>query len=210
MENQVKLMIVDDHTVVREGLKRLLETNPSFRVIGEEGTVAAALDRVRRLRPDVIIIDIKLPDGTGLDAAREILGEATPPKVLILSTYDDFPIIEKAISLGVSAYLPKSASFGEITAAILAVYHGEQYLHRAITARLMEGLRQKSQAATVTPGEKQMLLFLSEGLSYTEIGRKLFASERTVRRHAERLYEKIGVTERTQAVAEALRRGWLE
>nr|WP_245302689.1 response regulator transcription factor [Symbiobacterium terraclitae] len=200
----MRIMLVEDQTVVREGLRQLMESDPELKVVGEAATVAEAVAQAGRLRPDVILLDLKLPDGSGLDAARQILKGSDPPAIIVLSTYGDAALVKSALALGASGYIPKTASFAEIASAVRTAAQGGVVIHPSLAGKLAgrgdEELREE---------EIAMLRLLAEGASYAEIGLRLYLSERTVRRHMNLLFEKMGVQNRTQAVAEAMRRGVL-
>jgi DNA-binding NarL/FixJ family response regulator len=202
----LRLLLVEDQTVVREGLRQLVESEPGLAVAGEAGTVAAAISLAGRVRPDVVLLDLKLPDGNGLDAARAMLAAAEPPAVLVLSTFEDVALVRSALALGCSGYIPKSASFAEIVSAVRAVATGTVVLHPSLAAKVA----QKGAEAELTESERAMLKLLAAGASYGEMGATLYMSERTVRRHMNALFGKMGVSTPAQAAAEGLRRGLVE
>lgn len=203
---RIRLLLVDDQTVVREGLRQLVESEPAFKVVAEAATAAEATQMAKRFRPDVVLLDLKLPDGSGLDAARQMLAGSDPPAVLILSTYTDAALVKSALELGAAGYIPKTASFAEIAAAIRTAVGGGVVLHPSLAGKLAR----RSNEAELNPQEIEMLKLLAAGLAYGEIGATLFLSERTVRRHMSLLFDKMGVQSRAQAVAEAMRRGVLD
>lgn len=202
---RIRILLAEDQTVVREGLRQLIESDEEFRVVGEAATVAETCQLARRLRPDVILLDLKLPDGSGLDAARQILQQSDPPAVVVLSTYTDAALIKSALDMGASGYIPKTASFVEIAGAVRTAAQGGVVIHPSLAGRLAS----RGREAELGEQEIAMLRLLAEGASYGEIGSRLYLSERTVRRHMNLLFEKMGVQNRTQAVAEAMRRGVL-
>ncbi|BAD40008.1 MAG: DNA-binding response regulator [Symbiobacterium thermophilum] len=199
-----RILLVEDQTVVREGLRQLIESDADMEVVGEAAAVAEAVALAARLRPDVVLLDLKLADGSGLDAARQILQGSDPPAVLVLSTYADAALVRSALAMGASGYIPKTASFAEIASAVRTAAQGGVVIHPSLAGKLAgrgeETLREE---------EIAMLRMLAEGASYAEIGNRLYLSERTVRRHMNLLFDKMGVQNRTQAVAEAMRRGLL-
>lgn len=202
----LQLILVEDQTVLREGLRQLIESEEGLKVAGEAGTVSEAVTLARRLRPDVVLLDLKLPDGSGLDAARQILAQNDPPAVLILSTYEDTALVKSALDLGASGYIPKTASFQEIAAAVRAAAAGGVVLHPSLAGKVAR----KSADGDLTTHEIDVLKLVAAGASYSEIGAKLYLSERTVRRHMNAIFEKLGTSTRAQAVAEAMRRGVLD
>ncbi len=202
----IRLLLVEDQTVVREGLKQLIGSEEGFKLVAEAATVADATLMARRHRPDVVLLDLKLTDGSGLDAARTMLAAEDPPAVLILSTYTDTALVKSALDLGCAGYVPKTASFQEIAAAVRTAVAGGVVLHPSLAGKLTK----RGGEADLSPQEIDMLKLLSSGASYGEIGSKLYLSERTVRRHMNLLFDKMGVQSRAQAVAEAMRRGVLD
>lgn len=202
----LRLLLVEDQTVLREGLKQLVESEAGMAVAGEAGTVAEAVALARRLHPDVVLLDLKLPDGSGLDAARQMLTDKEPPAVLILSTYEDVALVRSALDLGASGYVPKTASFQEIAAAVRAAAAGSVVLHPSLAGKVAR----RGSDSDLSGEELQMLRLLAAGASYGEIGARLFLSERTVRRHMNVVFDKLGCESRAQVVAEAMRRGLLD
>jgi len=201
----IRVLVVEDQTVLREGLRQLIESEEGLSVAGEADSVAEALRVARRTAPDVVLLDLKLPDGSGLDAARRLLAGSDPPAVLVLSTYEDVALIRTALELGASGYLPKTASFTEIASAVRAAAAGGVVLHPTLAAKLAA----RPTLAELTADDLGMLRLLAEGASYPEMGARLYLSERTVRRHMNALFAKLGCSTRAQAVAEAMRRGLL-
>jgi DNA-binding NarL/FixJ family response regulator len=202
----LRLLIVEDQTVLREGIRQLIESEEGMTVVGEAGTVSEAIAQAKRLQPEVILLDLKLPDGSGLDAARQILAQNDPPAVLILSTYEDIALVKSALDLGASGYIPKTASFSEIAAAVRAAAAGGVVLHPSLAGKVAR----RSADGDLTSHEIAVLKLVAAGASYLEIGSKLYLSERTVRRHMNAIFEKMGTTTRAQAVAEGMRRGVLD
>lgn len=203
---RLRVMLVEDQTVLREGIRQLIEGEADLQVAGEAGTVAEAVSLGRRLRPDVMLLDLKLPDGSGLDAARQLLADQDPPAIVILSTFEDVALVRAALDMGASGYIPKTASFHEIAAALRAAAAGGVVLHPSLAGKVAR----KAAAGDLNAHELSMLKLLAIGASYGEIGAKLYLSERTVRRHMNQLFEKLNCSSRAQAVAEAMRRGLLD
>jgi two-component system response regulator DegU len=210
----IRILIVEDQTIVREGLRRLLETEPSLEVVAEAEDVASAVAASRAHRPDVILMDLKLGLESGLDATRQILHENPDARILALTAYDDYPMIEAATMAGVLGYAPKQIAFAQLMEAIATVYKGAKYIHPSLAASLMEGIRHQAAIRTVsrpplTAEESELLRLMAEGLSYADIAARIFVSERTVRRRIQTLLDKLEVVDRVQAVAMAIRHGWL-
>jgi DNA-binding NarL/FixJ family response regulator len=200
------VLVVEDQTVLREGLKQLIASEEGLSVAGEAGSVAEAIALAKRIRPDVVLLDLKLPDGSGLDAAREMLTWNDAPAIIVLSTYEDAALVQSALDLGVSGYIPKTASFTEISAAVKAAAAGGIVLHPTLVGKVAR----RSASSVLSQHDIDVLRLLAAGASYVEIGTKLYMSERTVRRHMNTIFEKLGTTTRPQAVAEAMRRGVLD
>lgn len=202
---KIRLLLVEDQTVLREGLKQLIETEDGLQVVAEAGSLAEAVQMARRFRPDVVLLDLKLPDGSGLEATRQMLSGENPPAVLILSTYTDSALVKSALELGAAGYIPKTASFTEIAAAVRTAAEGGVVLHPSLAGKIVP----RRGEVEVNNQELSVLNLLAEGASYGEIGARLFLSERTVRRRMNLLFAKMGVQSSAQAVAEAMRRGLL-
>lgn len=209
-QSPIRVLIVEDQTLLREVLRRLLESENGVRVVGEAGTCGAALrfatDHAYAF--DVVVMDIRLPDGSGLDAAETLTQRHPGTRVFILTSFDDLALIERAMALHVAGYALKNSTYEELISGLRTVMAGRTYLHPAIAHRLAEGVGGHLVNA-LTPTEVQLLQFMADGLGYGEIARQLYLSEKTVRRYAAALYAKMHVTDRAQAVAEALRRGLL-
>jgi DNA-binding NarL/FixJ family response regulator len=203
----VRVLLVEDQTVVREGIRQLIESEPGMAVAGEAGTVADAIALTRRAKPDVVLLDLKLPDGSGLTAAKAMLAEPDPPAVLVLSTYEDVALVRSVLDMGASGYIPKTASFLEIAAAVRAAAAGGVVLHPSLAGRLA---RSGGAGDDLTGHEVEILKLLAQGAAYPDVGAKLFMSERTVRRHMNVIFAKLGCISQAQAVAEAMRRGLLD
>jgi DNA-binding NarL/FixJ family response regulator len=203
---ELSLLLVEDQTVLREGLRQLIESEPGLRVAGEAGTVQEGIAQAKRLQPDVILLDLKLPDGSGLEVARQVLADRDPPAVVVLSTYEDVALVKSALDLGASGFIPKSASFAEIVSAVRAAAAGGVVLHPSLAIKVAK----RSGHEDLNQDEMAILRLLAEGLAYAEIGSKVFLSERTVRRHMNVILAKLGAQSRAQAVAEAMRRGLLD
>lgn len=206
----IRVLIVEDQTLLREALRRLLESENGVQVVGEAGTCAEALRLAaeRSKEFDVVVMDIRLPDGSGLDAAETLNQRHPRLRVFILTSYDDLALIERAMKLHVAGYALKNSTYEELITGLRTVVRGQTYLHPVIAQRLAEGVGAHL-ANTLTPTEVRLLQLMADGLSYGEIAKKLYVSEKTVRRYAAVLYSKMNVTDKAQAVAEALRRGLL-
>jgi len=207
---RIRVQIVDDQMIFRIGLRRLLEAVEGLEVVAESGTVPAAVDDAILRSPDVILLDLKLGAESGLTVVRAIRERGVQARILIVSAYDDFPLIEAAVAEGARGYVLKNAEGRELAQAIREVHSGGYYLHESLAASLMQGLQFRSRPVSpLTQEEQSLIRMLSSGLSYVDIAKHTFVNERTVRRHAQALYEKLGAEDRVQAVAVAAEKGWL-
>ncbi|MFJ9248295.1 response regulator [Streptomyces sp. NPDC101776] len=208
----ISVLIVDDHPVVRDGLRGMFESAPGFRVLGEAANGVEAVQRAAALDPDVILMDLRMPGGGGVDAIRELTRRAARAKVLVLTTYDTDSDTLPAIEAGATGYLLKDAPRDELFTAVRAAAQGRTVLSPAVASRLVSAVRRPQ----ATPGnealsarEREVLALVAKGTSNREIARELFISEATVKTHLTHLYGKLGVKDRAAAVAVAYDRGIL-
>lgn len=199
----IRILIVDDHPIVRAGLATLLGKEPDFKlergVDGSEGVITC-LDR----HPvDIVLLDLRMPKTSGLDLLPEILGRNNPPKVIILSSFDYEEEIYRAAKAGASGYLTKDVTRDQLVEAIRAVSSGQLHFPKAIAERIAE----RDGRSGLSPREQDVLLMISKGLTNKEIGQVLFISQFTVRNHVNHILEKLGATDRTEAVSIALQHG---
>ncbi|WP_019630545.1 response regulator [Actinomadura atramentaria] len=205
MSAPVRLLLVDDHPVVRTGIRAMLSDQPDFSLVGEAATGEEAVAAAARLRPDVVLMDLRLGAGmNGSEATRRITA-GTDARVLVLTTFDTDADIVAALAAGATGYLLKDAPPAELFAAVRAAAAGSSALAPSVAARLVGRVR--APAATLTPRELEVLGLVAEGLSNREVGRRLFLSETTIKTHLVHIYGKLGVESRTAAVAAAVRRG---
>lgn len=204
----VRLLIVDDHPVVRDGLRGMFAGEPEFEVVGEaaEGEEAVAL--AETLRPDVILMDLHMPGGDGVSAIRELARRGNPARVLVLTTYDMDGDVLPAIEAGATGYLLKDVPGEELLRAVRAVANGEPVLSPSVASRLMRQMRRPEQSA-LTGREMEILSLVAKGATNREIAQTLFVSEATIKTHLLHIYKKLGVSDRAAAVGEAYRRGLL-
>ncbi len=203
----IRVLIVDDHPVVREGLHAVLSTDAALTVVGECGRGDDAVAQAERLRPDLVLMDLRLPGLDGVEATRRIVAAGTA-RVLILTTYDSDGDIVPALAAGASGYLLKDTPRPELLAGVRRAANGETVLAGPVAARLVSHLRQPT-PPPLTPREAEVLHAIARGLSNPEIGRELFIGEATVKSHVTRIFDKLGVTDRTAAVTTAIARGIL-
>ncbi|WP_369378118.1 response regulator [Streptomyces sp. cg36] len=199
----VRILLCDDHAVVRAGLLALLGSEPDIEVVGEAGTGEEAVAAAAKVRPDVVLMDLQLGPGIdGVEATRRIAG--TGVRVLVLTTYDTDADITRAIAAGATGYLLKAERPEELFAAIRAAAQGRTALSAPVASRVME--RMRGTTPSLTPRELDILAQLSQGLANRDIARALFISEATVKTHLGRIYEKLGVDTRAGAVSVAKER----
>ncbi|MFF4411054.1 response regulator [Streptosporangium sp. NPDC001559] len=204
----LRLMIVDDHPVVREGLRGMLEAAPEITVVGEAASGDEAVARAVQLRPEVILMDLRMPNGDGVSATSRILAALPRSRVIVLTTYETDQDILRAVEAGAAGYLLKDTSRADLLAAIVSAARGETVLSPSVATRLVTRMRAPV-AETLSPREAEVLALVAEGFTNAEIGRALFISETTVKTHLLRIFGKLGVSDRTAAVTTALDRGLL-
>lgn len=198
----MRVLIVDDHAVVRDGLRTVLSTDPGITIVGDCASGEEAVLLAARLRPDVVLMDLRLPGMDGVTATQRIVAEGTG-RVLVLTTYDTDGDIVRAVEAGATGYLLKDASRQELIRAVGAASRGETVLSPTVAARLKRG------TGALTPRETEILRCLAAGWSNPEIARTLYISEATVKTHILRVFDKLGVRNRTSAVTAAIARGIL-
>ena len=206
-ERPLSLLIVDDHEVVRQGLVAMLDRRPEFQVVAEAGTVADAVAAARRFRPDLVVMDVRLPDGSGVEACREIRAEMPETRVVILTSYPDEDAVLSAIIAGASGYLLKQIRARDLVAALEAVGRGESLLDPAVTGRVLERVRriatadQPDELAQLTSQERKILLLVAEGKTNKEIAAEVFLSDKTVKNYVSSILAKLNLERRAQAAA---------
>lgn len=207
----IDLLLVDDHDLMRAGLRALLERETGLRIVGEAGDGQEAIRLSRELRPDVILMDISLPGGLGgLEAAESILGERPETRVLFLTQYENGEYIRRAIRLGAHGYLPKRSASSQLVDAIRAVARGERYLHPVAAGELIEmvasgGALADDEYDRLTPREKQVFKLLAEGRTSREIAKYLGISLKTAMTHRSNLMGKLGLHSRAELIKFAVR-----
>ncbi|MDX6628743.1 MAG: two-component system, NarL family, nitrate/nitrite response regulator NarL [Gaiellales bacterium] len=197
----VSLLIADDHPVYRSGLAEILRGRPEFEVVGEAGDGATALAEIRRLAPDVAVVDLQLPDMDGIAVAEAVAREGLATRVVILSAYEDRDVVQRAFAVGARAYLPKICSAERLCDTLLAVARGQIVL---------PGVPAAAPQVALTARETEILRLTADGRSAPEIAATLAVSSATVKTHLQHVYEKLGVSDRAAAVAQAIRRGLLD
>jgi DNA-binding NarL/FixJ family response regulator len=203
--SRITVLLVDDHLVVRSGLRALLGTQPDMEVIAEASSGEEALELVRAHSPSVVVMDLAMGPGMdGIEAIRRIRDLNSRQAILVFTTYDSDADIVRAVDSGAMGYLLKDASPEEIFAAIRGAVQGRSVMSPPVASRLFQQLRNPDEV--LTPREAELLSLLTEGLSNRELGRRLFISEATVKTHLAHIYAKLGVDTRAAAIATAIRR----
>lgn len=200
----VRLVLTDDSEVVRLGLRALLSAEPRIEIVGEAGGVAAAVTECARTLPDVALLDIRLPDGTGFEACRQILQRLPATRVLFLSSVADDKLVDEALRAGAHGYLLKEVDGRGLVQAILDVAAGKSILDPMITARVMQLARAgggKNPLESLSPQEQRVLALIAEGKINKEVGAELGLSEKTVKNYLSNIFEKLHVSRRAQAAA---------
>lgn len=211
----IRVVLADDHAVVRKGIREFLEEGKGIVVVAEASNGAEALHWVEQERPDVVVMDIRMPGVTGVEATRRIKGQFPEVKVLVLTAYDNDPYIFALLQAGADGYILKTADAEDLVRAVHTVHRGGKALGpeiaekvvRQVAAGRPEGAR--DQVESLSPRELEVLRLAAKGLTNKAIGRALGISDRTVQGHLANIYGKLGVGSRTEAVTEALRRGWI-
>jgi two-component system response regulator DevR len=205
-----RIILVDDHELVRIGLKSLLERHPQFDVVGEAGSAREALEQVESLKPDVVVMDIRLPGTSGIDACEQIVNQFPETKVLMLTSYAEDEMLFSAIRAGASGYVLKQIGSEDLIKAIESVGRGEALLDPAVTQRVFQEVRRavKEEEASafshLSQQEKHVLLLVSEGKTNREIAKNLFLGEGTVRNYVSSILSKLSVNNRAEAAAYAV------
>ncbi|HEY8766634.1 MAG TPA: response regulator transcription factor [Dehalococcoidia bacterium] len=202
----IKLMLVDDHEIVRLGLRKLLERRPQFEIVAEAGTVAEAVSAAHDAKPDVIVMDIRLPDGNGVEATREIRGKRPETKVIMLTSYADDEAIYGSIMAGASGYLLKQTRGQNLAEAIERVAAGESLLDPAVTSKVLERMRslargETDELAPLSSQERKILALIAEGKTNKEIAEDVFLSDKTVKNYVSSILSKLNLRRRSEAAA---------
>jgi two-component system response regulator DevR len=202
---KIRILLCDDHEVVREGLRGLIGRQESMTVVGEAGTVAEAIEVAARAKPDVVIMDVRLPDGSGVEACRAIREARGETKVIMLTSYADDEALFASIIAGASGYLLKQTRGQAVVDAITTVASGRSLLDPDVTGKVLERVREgrgeDPAIASLTDQERKVLEGLAEGHTNREIGEKLFLSEKTVKNYVSRILDKLGLSRRAEAAA---------
>jgi len=203
----LRLLVVDDHEVVRQGLVSLLDRREGFQVVAEAGTVAEAVDQARRHQPDIVVMDVRLPDGSGIEACREIRAELPSTRIVMLTSYPDEEAVLSAIVAGASGYLLKQVRGTDLVDTVRRVAAGQSLLDPAVTARVLDRLRTPPEGderlGRLTEQERRILDLIAEGLTNRQIAERIHLAEKTVKNYVSNLLAKLGMERRTQAAVYA-------
>lgn len=209
----LRLLVVDDHEVVRQGLVSLLDRRSGFNVVAQAGSVAESIALAARHEPDLVVMDVRLPDGSGIEACREIRASRPETRVVMLTSYPDEEAVLSAIIAGASGYLLKQIRGRDLVSALEAVGRGESLLDPAVTEKVLERVRRVATAgapdelAELTAQERKILLLVAEGKTNKEIAAEVFLSDKTVKNYVSSILSKLNLQRRTQAAAFVVKRG---
>jgi DNA-binding NarL/FixJ family response regulator len=203
--SQVGVFLLDDHEIVRRGVKELLEAEPDITVVGEAGTAESALARIPALRPNVAILDIRLPDGDGVSVCREIRSMMPEVACLMLTSFGNDEALFDAIMAGAAGYVLKQIRGTDLVGAVRSIASGESLLDAEAASRVMRRMRdqavRRDPLSELTPQERRILELIGEGLTNRQIGERMFLAEKTVKNYVSALFAKLGMERRTQAAA---------
>jgi two-component system, NarL family, response regulator DevR len=209
----IRVFLLDDHEVVRRGLHDLLESEGDIEIVGESGSAKEAIARIPALRPDVAVLDGRLPDGSGIDVCREVRSVDPTIKALILTSYDDDEALFAAIMAGAAGYVLKQIGAGDLVDSVRRVAAGQSLIDPQLMARVLERVRsgppEHEELAALTDQERKILALIAEGMTNRQIGERLFLAEKTVKNYVSSILSKLGLQRRTQAavLASKLLRG---
>ena len=203
----LRLLVVDDHEVVRQGLVALLDRREGFQVVAQAGTVAESIEAARRHQPDIVVMDVRLPDGSGIEACREIRALRPETRVVMLTSYPDEEAVLSAIVAGASGYLLKQIRARDLVSALESVGRGESLLDPAVTERVLERIRRMAtgaltdELAQLTAQEQKILMLVAEGKTNKEIAVEVYLSDKTVKNYVSSILAKLNLERRAQAAA---------
>jgi len=229
-QEEISIVLVDDHQLFREGVKRILEMEKEFRVVGEGADGEEAYRLAEHYKPDVLLMDINMPNVNGVSAAEQVISVSPKTRVIILSIHDDEGYVYRTLRSGASGYLLKEMGTNDLVEAVRVVASGGAYIHPKVTGKLIEEFRRLSEQEgaadrftsddsqsvdprlieSLTRREREVLQLMAEGKSNRAIGEFLFISEKTVKNHVSSILQKLNVQDRTQAVVISIKNGWVK
>ncbi|MFE9402920.1 response regulator [Streptomyces sp. NPDC006530] len=205
----IRILLADDHPVVREGLRGMLAAEPDLEVVADAANGPQAEALCAELRPDIVLMDLRMPGGDGVESIGRLTASGLPCRVIVLTTYETDRDILRAVEAGAAGYLLKDLARGELAQAVRAAARGETVLAPSVAARLVDQLRARPERPRLSDREVAVLRLVAEGCTNAEIGRRLFVAESTVKTHVVRIFGKLGVDDRTAAVTRAMSLGLL-
>jgi two-component system, NarL family, response regulator NreC len=213
-KEKIKVLLADDHTILRQGLRRILEAEEDMTVVGEAATGTDAVKRAKQLTPDIVIMDISMPEQDGIESLRQIV-KSLPSRVLVLSVHLEYEVISEAVSSGASGYLAKDSLDRELVSAVRTVMHGGTVFSPNVSKRLVEAQVSARMASprsleNLTSREREVFLLLAEGKSTSEVASSLFVSPKTVHTHRQHIMDKLGLRTTTELIRFALRQGLIK
>ena len=214
--SHIRLLIADDHEMVRLGLRSILESDPRIKVVGEAGSPQDAIYQAALLRPDVVLLDVRMPGGSGIEACREILGRNLGTRVIILTSFADEEAVYQSIMVGASGYLLKEINKSALIDAVVAVHDGRSLLDPEVTKKVLERIRKMASTtdevarAALSQQEKRVLRLAAQGKTNKQIAAELFLSDKTVKHHVSNILSKLNLSSRAQAAVWATQHGLLE
>src|SRR5262245_61429590 len=213
-KEKIKVLLADDHTILRQGLRRILEAESDMTVVAEAGTGTDAVKRAKQLTPDIVIMDISMPEQDGIESLRQIV-KSLPSRVLVLSVHLEYEVISEAVSAGAAGYLAKDSLDRELISAVRTILLGGTVLSPSVSKRLVEaqpGPRAPSSRSleNLTSREREVFLLLAEGKSTSEVASSLFVSPKTVHTHRQHIMDKLGLRTTTELIRFALRQGLIK
>jgi two-component system response regulator NreC len=214
---KVRIVVADDHTLIRRGIVGLLDAQPDMTVVGEAGTTREALERVAELRPEVVLMDITMPDGTGIEAAREIKARFPGIPVLILTVHDREDYLFQALRAGAAGYILKGADVQDLLTAVRTVQRGDVYLYPSLTKKLLGDFVRRAEAGednasfdNLSEREREVLRLIAQGKTSPEIARILSLSPHTVQTHRDHIMEKLNLHRKAELIKYAIQKGLIE
>jgi len=206
---EIKVIIADDHPLVRQGIRKVLQLEPAIKVVAETTNGKDTVAMAKKLQPDVILMDINMPLINGMEATKIIKKEMPQVKILALTIHDDEEYVYETVRSGATGYLLKDVDPGRLVESVLKVYKGESVIHPSVTAKLFQEFNRLSKSSSdennLTPREQEVLKLIAQGLANKDIAKGLFISEKTVKNHVYNIFRKIDVADRTQAAVYAIK-----